>query len=135
MPKTLKKTASTANFPVRLKGHIWIEGKDGTFLGYGRVALLESIREHNSISKAAKALGISYRRAWFLVDSMNRQLPHPFVETATGGRKGGGTLVTAAGERAVKEFWRVHAAFERFLAKEELQLNRSLQQERRQKIR
>ena len=47
-----------------LRGHIWIEGQEGTLLGYGRIALLERIREYGSITKAAKALEMSYRRAW-----------------------------------------------------------------------
>jgi len=50
-----------------LKGHIWIEGSEGTFLGYGRIALLERIRELGSITKAAKSLEMSYRRAWILI--------------------------------------------------------------------
>ncbi len=99
-----------------LMGHIWIEGSEGTFLGYGRVALLEGIREYGSIAKAAKALEMSYRRAWVLIDSMNRQVPRPFVATATGGKKGGGTRVTEEGERAIALFWEIHDDFQKFLS-------------------
>ena len=56
-----------------LKGRVWIEGASGTFLGYGRVVLLERIAEFGSISKAAKSMDMSYRHAWELVDSINRQ--------------------------------------------------------------
>ncbi len=98
-----------------LMGHIWIEGSEGTFLGYGRVALLERIREYGSIAKAAKALEMSYRRAWVLIDSMNRQVPRPFVVTTTGGKKGGGTHVTEEGERAIALFWEIHEDFQKFL--------------------
>lgn len=108
-----------------LRGHIWIEGNEGTFLGYGRVELLEKIREFGSISKAAKALDMSYRRAWVLIDSMNRQVPKPFVVTATGGKAGGGTQVTLEGEKAIAAFWKIHDDFQRFL-KDEDRLVRSL---------
>jgi molybdate transport system regulatory protein len=70
-----------------LKGHIWLEGSEGTFLGYGRIALLERIIEYGSITKAAKALEMSYRRAWVLIDSMNRQVPKPYVITSPGGKR------------------------------------------------
>lgn len=72
-----------------LMGRIWIEGKDGTFLGYGRVILLERIKEYGSISEAAKSMNMSYRHAWELVDSINRQARKPLIETATGGKGGG----------------------------------------------
>lgn len=99
-----------------LKGHIWIEGSEGTFLGYGRIALLERIRDYGSITKAAKALEMSYRRAWVLIDSMNRQVPNPYVVTAAGGKSGGGTRVTEEGEMAIALFWKIHDDFQKFLA-------------------
>lgn len=97
------------------RGRIWIDGKEGTFLGYGRIVLLERIREYGSISKAAKSMKMSYRHAWELVDSMNRQSGKPIVEAATGGRGGGGARVTDEGERAIKLFWNLHAEFQLFL--------------------
>ena len=101
------------------RGHIWLDGSEGTFLGYGRVVLLERIREFGSITKAAKSMELSYRRAWVLIDSMNRQAPKPFVVTAAGGKGGGGTLVTEEGEQAIRLFWKFHSDFQKFLAKEE----------------
>ncbi len=98
-----------------LKGHIWLEGSEGTFLGYGRIALLERIREYGSITKAAKALEMPYRKAWLLIDSMNRQVPKPFVVTSAGGKKGGGTRVTPEGEKAIAVFWKIHDNFQKFL--------------------
>ena len=99
----------------RLRGRLWIEGPEGTFLGYGRVVLLERIREHGSISAAARSMEMSYRHAWDLVDSMNRQSRKPVVEKTTGGRGGGGAGLTAAGERAVACFWSAHRDFRAFL--------------------
>lgn len=103
----------------RCRGHIWLDGKEGTFLGYGRVVLLERIREYGSISKAARSMNMSYRHAWELVDSMNRQTLTPFVETATGGKGGGGAEVTEAGERAISLFWKFYADFQDFLSHED----------------
>jgi len=98
-----------------LRGHIWIEGSEGTFFGYGRVALLERIREYGSITEAAKSLEIPYRKAWMLIDSMNRQVPKPYVVTAAGGKKGGGTIVTPEGERAIAQFRKINEKFQRFI--------------------
>ncbi len=104
------------------RGRIWIDGPEGTFIGYGRVVLLERIIEHGSITKAAKSMEMAYRHAWDLVDSMNRQAKEPFVEVATGGKGGGGARVTKAGERAVKMFWRFHKDLQAFLKREQKKL-------------
>jgi len=104
------------------RGRIWIDGPEGTFIGYGRVVLLERIKEHGSITKAAKSMEMSYRRAWDLVDSMNRQSKKPFVELATGGKGGGGARVTEEGEKAIRLFWRFYDDLQAFLKREEIQL-------------
>ncbi|MFH1287870.1 MAG: ModE family transcriptional regulator [bacterium] len=101
-----------------LKGKLWVEGKNGIFLGYGRIVLLERIKQYGSISKAAKSMKMAYRHAWDLVDSVNRQAMKPFVETATGGKKGGGAILTKHGEKAVEEFWKFHNNFKDFLCGE-----------------
>ena len=106
-----------------LRGRVWIDGTGGTFLGHGRVVLLERIREYGSITKAAKSMEMSYRRAWDLVDSMNRQAKRPFVELATGGKGGGGARVTEEGEHAVQLFWKFSEDFQRFLEKEQQKLS------------
>lgn len=104
------------------RGRAWIEGSDGTFLGYGRVVLLERIRESGSISKAARSMEMSYKHAWDLVDSMNRQARSPLVEKVSGGGGGGGTRLTEAGERAIDTFWTLHARLETFLAEQTQEL-------------
>ncbi len=88
----------------KLRGRIWVEGKNGTFLGYGRVMLLERIKQYGSITMAAKSMQMSYRAAWELVESMNKQANTPLVETATGGKGGGGANLTEAGEMAIEAF-------------------------------
>ena len=106
----------------RLHGRLWIEGPEGTFLGYGRVILLERIHEHGSISAAARSMEMSYRHAWKLVDSMNRQSRRPVVEKSTGGRGGGGATVTETGQRAIDSFWSAHHDFKDFLTEHSRQL-------------
>ncbi len=100
-------------------GRVWLDGPEGVFIGHGRVVLLERIKEHGSITKAAKSMEMAYRHAWDLVDSMNRQAKEPIVEVATGGKGGGGARVTPAGEKAIELFWTLHEDFEAFLKKEQ----------------
>lgn len=69
---------------------------------------------------------MSYRHAWELVDSINRQSGKPIVEAVTGGRGGGGTRLTEEGEKAIKLFWKFHADFQDFLKSEEKKLSNSL---------
>lgn len=76
---------------------------------------MEKIKELGSITKAAKAMDMSYRHAWRLIDSMNQQTPHPFVITSMGGRRGGGSVVTPHGERAIVLFKKFNEEFNAFL--------------------
>jgi molybdate transport system regulatory protein len=73
-------------------------------IGPGKVALLEAIARTGSITAAAKALGMSYRRAWLLVDETNQCLIAPAVTTATGGNRGGGTSLTPVGVELVRRY-------------------------------
>ncbi len=106
----------TAAYKVR--GHIWVEGEEGAFLGMGRVALLEGIRDTGSITRASKTLKMSYRRAWEHVESMNRQAVIPLVEASTGGKGGGGARITEDGKRAIAAFKDMDEAFRKFREKE-----------------
>ena len=81
---------------------IRIDLENGDRIGPGKIALLDAIRATGSISAAARALGMSYRRAWLLVEGVNHALRAPAVAAATGGRRGGGAVVTPAGERLVR---------------------------------
>jgi molybdate transport system regulatory protein len=73
-------------------------------VGPGKVALLAKIAETGSISAAARALGMSYRRAWQLVDTMNRCFRAPVVDAAAGGRGGGGASITTLGEEVLGRY-------------------------------
>lgn len=72
-------------------------------MGPGKADLLEAIRAHGSISAAGRAMGMSYRRAWLLVDAMNRCWAETLVETSPGSAQGG-ARVTAAGERVLAHY-------------------------------
>jgi molybdate transport system regulatory protein len=80
---------------------IRIDLASGDRIGPGKIALLEKIRSAGSISAAARSLGMSYRRAWLLVEEINHALREPAVIAETGGRSGGGAALTAVGERVI----------------------------------
>lgn len=95
--------------PLKITGVIRIEGEEERFIGPGRIELLEGIRETGSISKAAKKMNMSYKKAWDMIQSMNRQTLKPIVLTQTGGEKGGGTRVSPEGIELIVAFRKLQA--------------------------
>ena len=85
--------------PTRLTIRLDFEG--GRRLGAGKIALLEAIEKAGSISAAGRAHGMSYRRAWLLVEELNRLFAEPLVAARHGGLKGGGAQLTDEGRRIV----------------------------------
>ncbi|AOX99841.1 winged helix-turn-helix domain-containing protein [Jeongeupia sp. USM3] len=77
---------------------------DGIAIGPGKIDLLRQIGETRSISAAARALGLPYKRAWLLIESLNQGFGHPVVETATGGKGGGGALLTMLGQQLIERY-------------------------------
>lgn len=112
------KQKSIPSDEYRARGRIWIESQGGTYLGYGRVVLLERVKEHGSIAQAARSMKMSYKHAWDLINSMNKQAVEPLLLTCKGGKGGGGTNLTAAGEQAIVDFWKFHTRFLAFLETE-----------------
>ena len=102
----------------KVRSRIWIDGKEGTFLGNGRIQLLELIYESGSINDAAKELKMSYRKAWSLLDSMNKEAPEPYILKSKGGSGGGGTNITEAGIKAIKMFKILDKKCQDYLRKE-----------------
>ena len=97
----------------RTSGHqlsIRIDLATGGRIGPGKVALLEAIGETGSISAAGRAMKMSYRRAWQLVEDLNRTLASPVVQTAAGGAGGGGAQLTEAGRTLVQQYRAVEQA-------------------------
>lgn len=80
---------------------------DTISVGPGKIALLEAIRETRSITAAAKSIGMSYRRAWILVDELNDSLRKPAVRSAKGGERGGGSELTEVGDALVGLYRRI----------------------------
>jgi molybdate transport system regulatory protein len=76
----------------------------GGRLGPGKVALLEAIAREGSISAAARSIGMSYRRAWALVEQVNATFGGPAVEASAGGRQGGGAALTPLGRDLVAAY-------------------------------
>lgn len=91
---------------------IRIDLAPGFRIGPGKVRLLEAIAEHGSISAAGRALGMSYRRAWTLVEAMNTGFDRPVVEAQTGGKAGGGARLSALGAEVVARYRAVERAAE-----------------------
>lgn len=85
----------------KLLGHLSVDTEFGSYLGATRIRLLEAIARHGSISKAAKAVPLSYKAAWDAVDAMNNLAEQPLVSRATGGKNGGGTTLTDYGHKIV----------------------------------
>lgn len=77
---------------------------DAIAIGPGKAQLLEQIEATGSISAAARAMGMSYRRAWLLVDTMNQCFREPLVETAAGGKGGGGARVSPLGHEVLARY-------------------------------
>jgi molybdate transport system regulatory protein len=76
----------------------------GLMIGPGKIALLERVRDEGSISAAARAMGMSYKRAWELVDEMNSTFVKPPVVTSKGGKTGGGALLSDLGIELIRAY-------------------------------
>lgn len=100
--------------------------EDTVAVGPGKVALLEAISESGSISGAARDMGMSYRRAWLLVDELNKALVSPAVTTAAGGARGGGAALTPVGIEIVRRYRAIESSAKLATAKEVAALMRLL---------
>ncbi|MBL0726353.1 winged helix-turn-helix domain-containing protein [Piscinibacter sp. HJYY11] len=99
----MKKPAPSAKFRFR------ITVGDAIAIGPGKVALLEAIAATGSISAAAQSLDMSYRRAWLLLDEMNRMLRAPVADSARGGAVRGGSEITEVGRQLIETYRRIEA--------------------------
>ena len=106
----------------RVTGSLWIECEGERFFGPGRVELLQGIEETGSINKAAKKMGMSYKKAWEMINALNNQTVRPFVITQTGGDKGGGSTITAEAKQLIAYHQQLRKRFLSFLEKETKQL-------------
>jgi molybdate transport system regulatory protein len=102
MPKKKLKSEASGTAGDRL--NIRIDLASGLRIGPGKIAVLEEIGRSGSISAAGRALRMSYRRTWELVEDLNKGLGAPVVETAAGGSGGGGTVLTPAGKAIIERY-------------------------------
>jgi len=87
-----------------LKIRCWIDIEGKKFFGPGRAQLLMMIDKNGSLSKAAKEMGMSYRKAWSMVEDMNQRGQQPYVELHKGGAQGGGAELTETGKKVLSTF-------------------------------
>ena len=102
-------------------------------LGPGKIKILESIRDGGSISGAARQMGMSYRSAWLLVDSMNSQFREPVVRATTGGPGGGSATLTEFGKSLIRRYRAMERSTQRAIAKDLAALEQDLRQPRHRK--
>jgi molybdate transport system regulatory protein len=96
------KTTGSKGRAVMVRPRVYIG--EGISIGPGKIDLLRAVGELRSISAAARALGIPYKRAWLLIDTLNQGFARPVVETATGGKGGGGACLTELGMEIVARY-------------------------------
>ena len=93
------KTSAAKPLAILVRPRIYIG--ESIVIGPGKIDLLRLVGETRSIAAAARALGIPYKRAWLLIDSLNQGFGRPVVETETGGKGGGGATLTPLGQQLV----------------------------------
>ena len=106
-----------------IDGRLWLRKSEHSFLGKGRIELLEQIERTGSISKAAKAMKMAYKAAWDSLDAMNNLAEEALVDKSTGGKGGGGTRLTPYAKRLIDTYKVIHEEHERFLKNLSLRIN------------
>jgi molybdate transport system regulatory protein len=110
------------SYSENINARFWLTG-NATYLGIGRITLLEKIAENGSIKSAAKAMNMSYKKAWQLTDEINRMYDKPLIIKEKGGKLGGGTKLTRKGEEAVRVFRELEKKFAKCLITESHKIN------------
>lgn len=106
-----------------IRARFWITGANSGYIGIGRVELLENIAALGSISRAAKAMGMSYKKAWKLVEELNSMYDSPLVVKEQGGKQGGGTTLTRRGCELIDSFRALEKELALFLEKKSKELS------------
>jgi molybdate transport system regulatory protein len=113
--------ASPESRGVQIKGRLWLEKNGESYMSWGRVVLLERIRETGSIAAAARSMEMAYSHAWSLVANINRLAGQELVARTFGGRNGGRAWLTPAGEAAVAQFWDLAGKFQDWLKDQDVE--------------
>jgi molybdate transport system regulatory protein len=105
---TLRKHSFPCDSAGVARVRVSIVFESGARIGPGKAMLLQSIRDTGSISAAAREMGMSYKRAWLLLDSMNQAFTEAVVAAAPGGAGGGGATLTPFGAEVLERYRRIH---------------------------
>jgi molybdate transport system regulatory protein len=108
---------------IKINGSLWFELEGKHFFGPGPVELLQRIADTGSISEAAKEMRMSYKKAWELVNELNKHTQNPVVIAKTGGEKGGGSTITDEALELIAYHQELRQRFANFLAEETKKLN------------
>jgi molybdate transport system regulatory protein len=118
MSKQSLKTVLNKKYAYKVHGTLWIECEGEGFLGPGRVELMQRIENTGSINKAAAEMGMSYKKAWDMINELNTQASKPLVITQAGGEKGGGSVITEGAKTLMAYHQKLRKRFLAFLDKE-----------------
>lgn len=121
-PKSRPRRDGDAGIRPRARFRLRITHGEDIALGPGKIFLLEAIRDHGSITEAARQIGMSYRRAWLLLDEVNRMMKKPATMSAHGGQSGGGSVLTPEGEEVIRLYRAIEAQAEEACAENIRQL-------------
>src|SRR5215510_12225934 len=99
MGRSVKRAAKA---PAKASLHLRLDFGGERSIGPGKIRLLELVNETGSISAAGRALAMSYRQAWLMIDELNHMFREPVVVAQTGGGGGGGAVVTETGNDIVR---------------------------------
>ena len=100
----------------KIEFRFWISYKGESLFGHGKIDLLLKNKELGSLRKAAEELGISYRKAYYNIDSVNKIAEKPIVEMKRGGKDGGTTKLTPYGETLIQKYCELQKEIEEFIA-------------------
>lgn len=120
MKKSIRDILINGEF--RVNGSLWVEGNGTRFFGLGPVELLRLIEETGSINQAAKKMGMSYKKAWEIVNRLNEIVGSQMVITATGGEKGGGSSLSDEARQLIEWYLLLRDRFRKFMEEETLRL-------------
>jgi len=95
-------------------------------IGPGKAAILEEVKATGSIAAAGRSMGMAYKRAWYMVDTMNKSFKEPLIITVKGGKSGGGSCLSELGEEVLKRYRKMEASSANAIASDLASLKRKL---------
>lgn len=110
-----KDLVNTRNCPFDVGGDVYLQKNGEAFISPLTIDLLELVKVTGSINQAAKLIGISYQKAWNIIDLANKNSRLPLITRIRGGASGGGASVTHEGEKMIREFRLLEKRFENFI--------------------